>query len=120
MTFTAQQVIEILESYKFTYNTEVELQNAIERVFKDKEIAFQRECRLGDDLRIDFMVSEGIGIEIKIKGSPSDVARQLLNYANRPEIKCLILVTGRMALSRLPAELLGKKLYVFPLWRSFL
>jgi hypothetical protein len=120
MDITVGQVIETLGSFKFTYDNEIELQDGIAAAFTGCEILFEREARLGDDLKIDFMIPGGIGVEVKIKGSPSDVARQLLAYANRPEITCLILVTARAALSRLPPILLGKKLYVVPLWRSFL
>lgn len=120
MSTTVEQVIETLQSYRFTYSNEDELQRGIAQAFEGGKIPFRRECRLGDDLKIDFMVDGGIGIEAKIKGSPSDVARQLLSYASRPEVTCLILVTGRAALGRLPNMLLEKKLYVVPLWRTFL
>lgn len=120
MPTTVEQVIETLQSYKFTYSNEAELQRGIAQAFEGRKIPFHRECRLGSDLQIDFLVEGGIGIEAKIKGSPSDVARQLLSYANRPEVTCLVLVTGRAALGRLPESLLEKKLYVVPLWRTFL
>lgn len=114
------RVILTLNSYRFTYDNEIELQDAIEVALTKSRIPFEREARLGKDLRIDFLVAGGIGIEAKIKGSPSEVARQLLSYANRPEISCLVLITGRAALGRLPGELLGKRLLVIPLWRTFL
>lgn len=120
MSATVEQVIEAIQSFRYIYDRETDLQAAIAKVFDERKIPFVREFRLGDDLKIDFMVPEGIGIEIKIKGSPSDVARQLLGYANRPEVKCLILVTGKSSLGRLPEELLGKKLYIVALWRNFL
>lgn len=120
MDITVGQVIDALGSFKFTYDNEIELQDGIAAAFTGHAILFEREARLGDDLKIDFMIPGGIGVEVKIKGSPSDVARQLLAYANRPEVTCLVLVTARAALSRLPPILLGKKLYVVPLWRSFL
>lgn len=120
MKITVGHVLSALEDYKFTYDNEIELQDGISAAFRGRDIPHEREARLGDDLRIDFLIPGGIGVEIKIKGSPSEVARQLLAYANRPEVTCLVLVTARAALSRLPATLLGKKLYVVPLWRTFL
>jgi hypothetical protein len=120
MTITVGQVLEALDGFRFTYDNEIELQSAIALAFADRHVPYEREARLGADLKIDFLIPGGIGVEVKIKGSPSEVARQLLAYANRPEIACLVLVTARAALSRLPAMLLGKKLYVVPLWRSFL
>jgi hypothetical protein len=117
---TVDQVIAAISSFRFTYDNEIELQNAIASALSSRDIPFEREHRLGDNLKIDFMIPAGIGVEVKIKGSPSEVARQLLSYANRSELSCIVLVTGRSALGRLPDTLLGKKLYVVPLWRSFL
>lgn len=113
-------VLGALSAFRFTYDNEIELQDGIAAAFTKENIPFLREARLGPNLKIDFLVPNGIGIEVKIKGSPSEVARQLLAYANRPEVTCLVLVTGRAALSKLPPSLLDKKLYVVALWRSFL
>ena len=65
-------------------------------------------------------MSKWTGVEIKIKGSPSSVGRQLIRYAESKAIDQLILVTGRSQLGRLPVELLGKPLLVINLWETFL
>lgn len=70
--------------------------------------------------RIDFYLPrEQVGIELKVKGSPSEVVRQLQRYAAAPEVAALMLVTGRAALgASLPSSLAGKPLRVVCTWRG--
>ena len=69
---------------------------------------------------IDFLIDGKIGLEIKIKGSPSAVTRQLMRYFECAMLKELVLVTGRAKLWNLPREILGKRLTVVSLWETFL
>jgi len=81
------------QPYQFT--AEKELQDGIERVlvavFGDE---VHRECRIGNAGRliIDFLVG-GVGVEVKVKGSPESVARQLVKYSNSPMVSELLLVS---------------------------
>jgi len=106
-----------LRGYRYNFVDEIALQDGIERVLKESGIAYRRECRLGDAGIIDFMV-ERIGLEVKIKGSPSAVGRQVLDYLGRPELDEIVLVTSRILAAsylRVP-ELVGKKVTVVDLW----
>jgi len=69
------------------------------------------EVRLTAADRIDFMVGR-IGIELKIKGSLSDVTRQLHRYAQSPDVDALLLVTTRMKLRHMPPTMNGKPVLV--------
>jgi len=113
-------IVEVIKSHKFIYSTEKQLQEGIAQVLHEKNIPFEREKRISEKEVIDFLVAGGIGLEVKTKGSPSEVARQLLGYAACPGVKELMLVTGRYALGKLPKELLGKRLSVVALWENFL
>jgi|SRR5579871_1510032 len=115
-----KSIVEAIRTHKFIYVTEKELQEGIAQVLKEKNIPFEREKRIGPKEVIDFLVAGCIGLEVKTKGSPSDVARQLLAYAACECVKELVLVTGRARLGRLPEELLGKKIHVITLWANFL
>jgi hypothetical protein len=115
-----QAVIASLRRRRFNYQNEKDLQAGVESVLSADGFEFVRERALPDAGIIDFLVYGFLGIEIKIKGSPSEVARQLLRYARCEEVKGLVLVTGRSALSTLPSEMLGKPLHVVELWRTFL
>lgn len=113
-------VIASLRKRRFNYQNEKDLQAGVEAVLKSDGFDFVREHQLGDAGVVDFFVSGFLGVELKIKGSPSEVARQLLRYAGRDEVKALVLVTGRAALSALPETMLGKPLMLVELWRTFL
>jgi hypothetical protein len=115
-----EAVIASLRRRRFNYSNEKDLQAGIATALQADGFEFSREHKLGDAGTIDFLVYGFLGIEVKIKGSPSDVARQLLRYAGCQEVKGLVLVTGRAALSSLPAELMGKPLHLVELWRTFL
>ncbi len=93
----------------------------IAEALKENRIKFEREVSLGDPGIIDFMVGT-IGIEIKIKGSPSKVGRQVVNYLTSDKLTEIIVVTTKAkaaAFLRVP-ELLGKRVTVVDLWdRNF-
>src|SRR5882724_3968134 len=114
-------VTKALKAYRFNYQNEKELQEGVERVLTASSIPFEREKILGGEFgTIDFLVDGHIGIEIKTKGSPSAVARQLIRYFKCEQVAELILLTGRSRLGRLPATILGKRLTVVSLWETFL
>lgn len=70
---------------------------------------FFREVRLGDKDRLDFLVhtiSRKICIEVKLRGQPREILRQLERYAKRDQIDAIILLSAvRMGL---PPEINGK------------
>lgn len=72
----------------------------------------KREARLGRDAgTVDFVVKiDGVrvGIEVKVKGSFAEVARQLFRYAESCEVDALLLVSTRSKhASELPAVIQG-------------
>jgi hypothetical protein len=107
-------------SYRFQYTDEKTLQEGIARVFSDSDLHFSREVKL-EKGTIDFMVDR-IGVEIKIKGSPSQVARQAIDYLESPKLDALVLVTGRALSARYLREMKvsGKSVHVIYLWDNFL
>ncbi len=114
-------LVAALRKHRFNYSNEKDLQEGIEAALMQAAIPFEREKILGSGHgTIDFLVDGRIGVEIKIKGSPSGVARQLVRYVECDAVTELVLITGRMLLGRLPAVLRGKKLTVVNLWETFL
>lgn len=62
--------------------------------------------------RIDFYLPDvGVGVECKVQGSVATVAEQLQRYAQRDEVRGLVLVT-RCRAHRLPTTIAGKPLRV--------
>jgi hypothetical protein len=87
-----------LRAYRFRCGDEAELQAAIAKVLTAADLAFEREVKLGPRARIDFLVGARgldtcVGLEVKVKGAPAVIARQLALYAASPWVRDLVLVT---------------------------
>ena len=92
---------------------EIELQDALEDLFRDAGLPYQREVTLGERMRVDFMVGS-IAIEIKVAGSRNSVMRQLARYADCDAIEIVVLVTT-VAQHYMPPELKGVPVHVIKL-----
>lgn len=98
----------VLSSVRLRTATEAALQQDVERILIEEAIDYDREADLGECGRIEFLTSQGIGIECKTDGGPSAVLEQLLRYADSDKIKGLILVTRKHTHRMVPGELRGK------------
>jgi hypothetical protein len=87
--------------------SEYKLHEIIARELTNEGISFQREVPLGPRNRIDFLTSNGIGIEAK-KGKPNEqqVFNQLERYSQFESVTGLILLIERYM--DLPEEINGK------------
>ncbi len=78
-----------------------------------------REKVLSKKSRIDFMIEPfGIGIEVKIKGSPLKTLAQCERYCEHDEVKALILATSKFM--GFPSEINGKPIYLIHLSKALL
>jgi hypothetical protein len=112
------QLVELIKGYRYAVGSETDFQRGIEEVLARHSIVFLREHQLGPQYgRIDFYLPEHkYGIELKVKGSPSEVLRQLHRYALSPDIAALILITGRSRLAFAPISIEGTPLLTTSLW----
>lgn len=115
MTDQAAAVADTIRRYRFLYRDEGQLQESLATVLAGAGHTVQREVILPRAGRIDFVVDDGIGIEVKVDGPAAAVARQLRRYASSPAINALILVTTRVRHTRVPAEINGKPIQVVTL-----
>lgn len=104
-----------LRRYAFTFASEAELQASISAALSAEGIPFEREVILSPGDRIDFLLSGGVGLEIKAAGAISLVASQLIRYAASDRVSALILVTTRQVHRCLPPTLHDKPLQVLVL-----
>lgn len=83
------------------------IHNEIKKILVKNNIGFNHEVNIGKYKRIDFLTTNGIGIEVK-KGKPNykQVYNQLNKYAQSDEIKALFLVIERYM--DLPESVAGK------------
>jgi hypothetical protein len=103
---TADEVCSLLGRFRFSFATENDLQQGLADALISLGLDPEREVRLGSAGRIDLLV-DGVGIEVKVTGQPARVSAQLRRYAERSEVRELLLVTTR-ARHRPPYELSGK------------
>lgn len=109
---TADEVVELLGRFRFRHTSEEDLQRAIAQVLERSGVPFRREVKLGPRDRIDFLLDGGVGIEVKVKGSATQAARQLQRYAKSDQVTELVLVTSRSQVGRQLDEYLGKRVRV--------
>jgi hypothetical protein len=105
----AVMLVTTIEGHTFSFTDEEELQRGLAEILPPNST--RREVQLTQKDRIDFMV-EGVGIEVKIKGSLAALTRQLHRYAQLDAIEALIVVTPVARLTRLPESLNGKPVLV--------
>lgn len=108
----ADATVESLKNFSFVFASESELQDSIATALKSEGIEFDREVSLSCGERVDFLLSSGVGLEIKTSGSISQVASQLQRYAACARVSALVLVTTRAAHAELPGWLSEKPLRV--------
>lgn len=96
--------------YNFASSTEDELQRAIALCLDINRVPYVREARVSQTERPDFLIGTlgTVAIEIKIKGSLSEVTRQIHRYAQREDIQQILLVTTCAKHLDIPDEFNGK------------
>lgn len=119
---TAAQLVERLLAYRIPIGQELAMQQAVAEILDREGCLFEREFDLGPGRgRIDFYLPTiRVGLELKVKGSPADVLRQLQRYTTSDQIDALILVSGRARFGAFPSTLGGKALHVAAIWRGLL
>src|SRR5580692_2789902 len=97
-------VAKLLKGYRYNVGSECDFQRGVLDALTQSQIDCEPEYDLGPGFgRIDlFLPQPGIGIELKVKGSPSEILRQLHRYAQCPAILSLMLMTSRPRLNPLP------------------
>lgn len=121
----SEDICRALYNTQYHYHSEKELQHGVGLVLSGLGLAFKPEYVLAPRDRIDFLLTDGIGIECKSddsKGGSSlaAVTRQLMRYMQSPLVSELILLTTMSKHKNLPDLMNGKSLYIVHLLRSFL
>lgn len=121
------QLANAIRGYRFSYVDEYELQQGVANVLEDVNAPARREYRISGKDRLDFFVPvalgddvdddwdppmRGVAIEVKISGSLTDLTIQVHRYMQSEEVVGVVVVTPKMRLTRMPAEINGKPLRV--------
>ncbi len=97
-------------------NTEVALQDGIAKCFEMAGLVFKREVSIKAG-KLDFVIDSLI-IEVKIKGSPLSVYRQLARYLEEDYEAAVLVTTKPFNLPLYQANY--KPIFVINLWKNFL
>lgn len=117
-----EQIAKAIGRFRLPRSEEATYQLAVEDVLGRLAIEFEAQRDLGAGYgRIDlFVPAIALGVELKVKGSLSEVTAQLHRYATCPLIERLMLVTGSVRLGQIPSSMNGKPVTVVPTWRGYL
>lgn len=105
---TLDDLIKKLSGYRFRFTSEKDLQDGIVLALNEARIPYRREFMLNPKARPDFMLADGIAVEVKIKGSLSELLRQASRYAGHAEVKGILVIGTPRWLPRVPDTLCGK------------
>lgn len=105
MAAQLEYVLRVLESHRFLYRSEADLQESLATVLAAEGLPVRREVRLNSRDRIDLLVWR-VGIEVKVAGQRDQVLAQLKRYAESEQVGALILVTSRARQIAMPPSLM--------------
>lgn len=86
-----EQLQRLLCAHAYRFNDEKDLQDGIELVLLGAGIEYQREMQPDRCNRFDFVV-DGIVLEVKIRGSMIEAARQCYRYQQLPDVRGVMLL----------------------------
>lgn len=118
-------LVECLRVGRFPLEDEKQTQNAIWRalMFAQNDGRLARSCKIEREVRIaagiiDFRIDD-VGIEVKIKGQPAAIVRQIKGYTAEPSISGIILITSK-PVPLCPTMIRDKPIAVVDMTRAWL
>ncbi|WP_036473980.1 hypothetical protein [Mycobacterium intracellulare] len=104
----ADHIVAVLGRRIYRAAREIALQDGIEQVLQEHDFRVEREFRLTQRDRPDFLVDGCVALEVKMRASGSSVLAQLARYAAHERVGALVVATPRLSsLSGMPAEIFG-------------
>lgn len=119
-TVSPMALIEIFKSMRFRFTSESELQEGIALALGRAKIGFKREFVLSSQDRPDFMIENGVVIEVKIQGSLAQAIRQVDRYAKHQDVQKILLIGSPHWLIKVPSLIGGKMVYSHRITESLL
>ena len=104
-----EHVTACIQAFRFNFVTERDLQDGLALAFSDSCVEFSREFSLSATDRPDFFLSRlQVAVEVKTKGSLSQLIAQLARYARHDSVLALMVIGTPHWISHVPNVLLGK------------
>jgi hypothetical protein len=88
-------VVETLPRYRYRFADEKALHDGIAEALTGAGLAFERESVAGPRDRFDFLLPDGVVIEVKVDGSAGDAVRQVARYCARDDVSAVVLATTK-------------------------
>jgi len=110
-------VLAALSRYAFIVRTEADLQLSIAEALKIARIDFEREVRISERDRLDFLCGR-VAIEAKVRNKRSDLIRQLHRYCEHPSLDAIVIASTK-TIPDVPILFNGKQIR-FVLLRGYL
>lgn len=88
------EVIEALQALRIgKIFEEYDIQNKIAAIFDKAGIRYEKESKLGQGSRVDFLTRSGVAVEVK-KGKPNRtrLAEQINRYAEYQDVEAVVIV----------------------------
>jgi hypothetical protein len=98
--------------HRYRWRHERDLQDGLHLVLTEAGFTVDREVEVASGCRVDLVVDNVVGVEVKVRSSVEDVARQLQRYAHSCGISALVLATTQARHRELPAVIAGMPLFV--------
>jgi hypothetical protein len=106
------RVLAALSTRTYSGHGEREIQDKVGAALTAAGVAFEREVRLSDRDRPDFLVGGQVVVEVKLKTPRSVVLRQLGRYAEHDRVQAIVLASTsfttlrnmRMTIHRVPVS----------------
>lgn len=107
-----------LSRHRYSFRNEKELHDGIAQVLTNAAIDHAREFAVNSQNRLDFFITPGVALEVKVNGSAGDAVRQCARYAWQSSVNAVVLATTRDW--KLPRRLVvaGKPVVIVPLQRA--
>lgn len=110
VTQSVREIKALFERCQLDLSDEKRTQDGVGQVLTDHGIAHKREVRLSAADIPDFLLENGVVIEVKLRGQRKmSIYRQLRRYAKHSEVAAIVLMTN-VAMG-LPDEIEGKPAY---------
>lgn len=89
----AAEVLEALQGRIYGGRVETQIQDRVAAALGAAGLVFERECRLSERDRPDFLVGGRVVVEVKLKTPRSVVLRQLGRYAEHDRVEAIVLAS---------------------------
>lgn len=111
-----ESILKALGSLRPAYAREGILQQSVASCLEGAGIAFEREKKIAESCRPDFLCGE-IAIEVKVRGGSGSAFNQCMKYARVDCVSEVVLVTAR-PMSSPTRTLNGKPFHLVNIWRN--